>query len=300
MMNQHTLKKEYTFEGKGLHTGRYSHICIKPAPAGSGISFLRTDLGVTVPAQAKYVSSTQRSTALTFDGASVMTVEHILSALTGLGVDNALIETDAEEMPILDGSAALYVEAILNDGLEEQEAERVYLEISEAMEVEDVNSGSWLRITPADAPSVDIGIDFGSKVLGVQKVHWDETVSYADQIAPCRTFCFFHELEFLVSQGLVQGGDVDNAIVVVENPVSDEQIERVSRIFDKKDIKASDSGYLNNLELHFQDECGRHKMLDILGDLRLAGGFLKAHIEAYKPGHGINTLAAKAAQSKLK
>lgn len=299
-MNQRTLHKDYSFEGKGLHSGKFSHICLKPAAAGSGIRFVRTDLGVEIPAKAEYVSSTQRSTSLTLDGASVMTIEHVLSALTGLGVDNAIIETDAEEMPILDGSASLYVEAILQDGLEDQGVEREYLELSEAMEVEDVKSGSWLRLTPADAPSVDIEVDFGSKVLGVQKAHWDESVDYASQIASCRTFCFFHELEFLVSQGLVQGGDVDNAIVVVENPVSDEQLEKISKIFRKKDIKASESGYLNNLELRFEDECGRHKLLDILGDLRLVGGFLKAHIEAYKPGHGINTLAAKAAQSKLK
>ena len=296
-MKQRTVKKSYRFEGKSLHSGLYSTVCIKPAGSGSGIVFMRSDLGVEIPALAVNVVSTARSTILGQGKVTIGTVEHVLSALTGLGVDNALIEVSAPEMPILDGSALPYVEAIIADGLEEQDAERRYLELQEPVVVEDAASGSRIEVVPADKPSIDIEVDFNSKVLGVQTAHWDESVDFASQIAPCRTFCFFHELEPLLMAGLVKGGDLDNAIVVVENPVAPEHFEQVKKLFGTFDVAVKD-GYLNNVNLRFPNECARHKLLDILGDMRLAGGYLKAAVTAYKPGHGINTKAAKAVEEK--
>ena len=295
-MEQRTLNRTYTFEGKGLHTGCKSRILVAPAPAGSGIVFRRTDLGVDIPALADNVSSTARSTTISSDGASAGTIEHLMSALTGMGIDNVLISIDAAEMPILDGSALFYAQAFAADGLCFQGAPREYLRFSEPFEVRDEASGSFVRISPSDSFSIDLEVDFGSRVLGVQKVHWDESMDYASQIASCRTFCFFHELEYLLSQGLVKGGDVDNAIVVVEHPVTPEQVDRVAGIFNQPRLEITPEGYLSNLQLRFPDECGRHKLLDLIGDLRLCGGFMKAHVEAVKPGHSINTLAARAAR----
>ncbi|MCQ2177555.1 MAG: UDP-3-O-acyl-N-acetylglucosamine deacetylase [Bacteroidales bacterium] len=293
-MRQYTLKRKYCFEGKGLHTGAFSRIVVNPAEENTGIVFLRTDLGVRIPASAANVGPTMRSTTICSGDASVTTIEHIMSALTGLGVDNALIETDSAEMPILDGSAAPYVAAFASDGLQEQDAERRFVEISSEFEIRDEESGSWIRVTPADSLSFDVTVDFSSRVLGIQKVSWQEGEDYAREIAPSRTFCFFHELEYLASQGLVKGGDVDNAIVVVERPASREQVDGISRLFNREAVDVNGEGYLNNVELHFPDECGRHKLLDLIGDIRLSGGFPKARITAYKPGHKLNTMAAKA------
>ena len=224
-MNQQTLKTSYRFEGRGLHTGKYAHITLMPAPADYGIRFVRTDLGVEIPAIASKVTRTDRSTTIAEGEVSVITIEHLMSALTGLGVDNARIEIDNEEVPILDGSAERYVRAIAPDGLHEQDAERVWVELTETVEVEDPQTGSRIRIEPSATMSFCVEIDFNSHVLGVQKARWTEGADYVGQIAPCRTFVFMHELERLDAQGLVKGGDVDNAIVIVEHPVTPEQID---------------------------------------------------------------------------
>lgn len=277
-MKQRTLNNIYFFEGKGLHTGTYSHMKIMPAPVGSGIIFCRTDIGSRpeVKVLAENVSNTARSTTISCGDAVVVTTEHILSALNGLGVDNAYIEIDNLEVPILDGSARLYVEAILADGLLEQDADRKYIDIPYAVEVKDMKTGAWVRFEPAEKPSMDITVDFGSPVLGVQSAHWDEETDYAAEIAPCRTFCFYKEIEGLLKGGLIKGGDLDNALVI------------------------TDDGYMGNPVLHFNDECGRHKLLDLIGDMKLAGGYLKARITAFKSGHAINTKAAKALRATLK
>ena len=299
--NQHTLKKSYYFEGKGLHTGTYSHMKLMPAPADHGIKFRRTDLRSrpVIDALAENVTNTARSTTVSRDEAVAVTIEHIMSALTGLGVDNALIELDNIEVPILDGSARPYVEAISEDGLKDQGVPRVYIDIPQSLEIRDDRSGSWVRIEPAAGPSADITVDFNSRILGIQSAHWDEHTDYAREIGVCRTFCFFHEIEYLFRNNLIKGGDVDNAIVVVENTVTPEQLASVSRLFDLPGLTVTDEGYLNNLKLNFPDECGRHKLLDLLGDMRLAGGYLNARITAYKPGHSINTKAAKALRALL-
>ena len=277
-MNQQTLKNSYFFEGKGLHTGTYAHMKVLPAPADTGIRFYRMDLEnqPAVPALAENVTNTSRSTTISVGEAQVVTIEHIMSALTGLGVDNARIELDNQEVPILNGSAEPYVQAFQADGLEDQGVPRQYITLPLAIEVTDPRTGSWVKIEPADAPSAHISVDFNSPVLGIQQAHWDEQTDYAIEIAPCRTFCFYKEIEPMLKGGLIKGGDLSNALVVTE------------------------TGYMDNPTLHFPDECGRHKLLDLLGDFRLAGGYLNARITAFKPGHPINTKAAKAIRALLK
>ena len=298
---QQTLRKSYIFEGKGLHTGRVAKMVVKPAPADTGIRFRRTDIseGAYIDALAENVSNTARSTTISQGEASVSTIEHIMSALTGMGVDNAVIDIDNVEVPILDGSAKPYIDAIWADGFETQDAPRRYIELKEAVEIRNDEKGSVVRIEPADEFTYDIKIDFNSRVLGVQHATWDKSTVYAEEIGTCRTFVFFHEIEFLFNNGLVKGGDVDNAIVIVEHPVTDEQVKRMSELFNVPALKVREDGYLSNLRLRFQNECARHKLLDLIGDLRLCGGFLKAKVTAEKAGHGINTTAAKAVRNSL-
>ena len=273
-----------------------------PANVDEGIYFVRTDLpgNPVVHALAENISNTARSTTISEGASEAVTIEHIMSALSGLGVDNARIELEGREVPILDGSARLYVEAIVADGLVEQDAPRRYIALPETIEIKDPESGAFVRIEPAEVPSIDLTVDFNSRVLGVQKAHWDENTDYAGQIGSCRTFVFFHEIAFLAQKGLVKGGDVDNAIVIVEHPVTDEQIETICTLLDKPRLAVTSDGYLNNLQLRFPDECGRHKLLDLIGDLRLAGGYLRAKVTAFKSGHTINSLATKAVREAIK
>lgn len=301
MQLQQTLRKEYSFEGKGLHTGKVARMIVGPAPVDTGIIFRRTDLGegVLIEALAENVSSTARSTTISKGEASVSTIEHLLSALTGMGVDNAYVDIDNVEVPILDGSAKPYVDAIWADGFEQQDAPRRYIELKEAVEIVNEEKGSKVRIEPAEEFSYDIKVDFNSRVLGVQSAQWDPSVVYSQEIGVCRTFVFFHEIEFLFKNGLVKGGDVDNAIVIVEHPVSKEQVENMSRLFNVPALEVREDGYLSNLQLRFDNECARHKLLDLIGDLRLCGGFLKAKVIAEKAGHGINTTAAKAVRMSI-
>ncbi len=274
---------------------------IEPAPVDTGIRFIRTDVGENayVDALAENVSNTARSTTISCGEASVMTVEHVLSALTGMGVDNAFIRIDNVEVPILDGSAKPYIDAVWHDGLERQDAPRRYIEIRETVELRNEEKGSVIRIEPAEEFSYEIKVDFNSRVLGVQNARWDSSVIYPEEIGISRTFVFFHEIEYLFNNNLVKGGDVDNAIVIVEHPVTDEQVTRMSRLFNVPALEVREDGYLSNLVLRFPNECARHKLLDLIGDLRLCGGFLKAKVTAEKVGHGINTSAAKLVRQSL-
>ena len=301
LMNQRTLKKSYSFKGKGLHTGKPVNMTVRPAPENTGIVFIRTDIPgrPEIKALAHNVSKTDRSTTLCQDGIAVYTVEHILSALTGLGVDNAIIEIDNAEVPIMDGSARKYAVLIGKDGTTEQDAPRNYIDIKETIEVKDPESGSFVRIEPATEPDYNLTIDFGSHVLGIQEAHWDNSTDYLRQIAPCRTFCFLHEIEFLLANNLIKGGDMYNAIIIVEHPISDKQLQLLRDRFEMPDLAVTSEGYLSNIKLHFPNECGRHKMLDLIGDLRLCGGFLNAKVTAYKSGHTINTAAAKAIEQAV-
>ena len=301
MLMQQTLTKSYSFEGKGLHTGRVAKMTINPAPVDTGIRFRRTDIGedAIVDALAEFVSNTARSTTIANGEVSVATIEHVLSALTGMGVDNALIDIDNIEVPILDGSAKPYIDAIWADGFQQQDAPRRYIEIKKTIEIRNEEKGSLVRIEPAEEFSYDIMVDFNSRVLGVQHAQWNPSVTYAEEIGICRTFVFFHEIEFLFNNGLVKGGDVDNAIVIVEHPVTKEQVQHMSQLFNIPALEVREDGYLSNLTLRFPNECSRHKLLDLIGDLRLAGGFLKAKVTAEKAGHGINTEAARKIRENL-
>ena len=294
MQFQQTLIKSYSFEGKGLHTGKVAKMVVGPAPVNTGIVFRRVDLGddVMVEALAENVSNTARSTTISKGAASISTIEHIMSALTGLGIDNAYIDIDNIEVPILDGSAKPYIDAMWKDGVQVQDQLRKYIEVKETVVVENEN-GSVVRIEPAEEFSYNIKIDFNSRVLGVQNAVWDSSIEYAEEVGVCRTFVFFHELQFLYANNLVKGGDVDNAIVIVEHPVTDDQVMQMTQLFNVPALKVREDGYLSNLVLRFPNECARHKLLDLIGDLRLSGGFLKAKITAEKAGHGINTTAAR-------
>lgn len=302
MQLQQTLRKSYKFAGKGLHTGKSVKIKLNPAPVDTGIRFKRVDLPgePEIEALAEYVSSTARSTAISDGVCTVRTVEHILSALTGLGIDNALIELDNEEVPILEGSARSYTDAILNDGLKVQDAPRHFVDLKEEVEIINEKTGSVVRVTPANKLSYDLQIDFDSEVVGVQTAHWCPQQDYSKEIAPCRTFVFFHELEYLLNNNLIKGGDADNAIVIVEHPVSREQLDHMTTLFNKPKLRIDERGYLNNLRLYYPNECARHKLLDLIGDLRLCGGFLKARITAVRSGHTINTNTAKAIRELTK
>lgn len=272
-MKQHTLRAAYNFTGKGLHTGRPATIHLLPAPDDYGVVFQRTDLGqeVFVHPIVENVSRTNRSTTLSENGADIITPEHLLSALMGLKIDNVLVQMDAPEVPILDGSARPFVEAILRDGLLEQREERRFYTVNRHVEYEDSRSDARIVIDPAEGPEFDVTIDFSSKVLGVQQAHYDESIRYEDEIAPCRTFCFFQEVEFLLKRGLIKGGDLDNALVIDEP-----------------------RGYLGDKKLYFENECARHKLLDLIGDFALLGMPLKGRVTAYKPGHRTNTGAVAA------
>ncbi len=292
-MKQHTLKKSYEFRGKGLHTGAPGCLRIEPAPAGHGILFQRTDIDgcPTVRAIASNVGDVSFNTTLEENGVKVVLVEHILSALSGLGVDNALLKIDNVEVPVLDGSAAPFAEAIAADGLLEQDADRRFLEVKEAFTYRDDRSDAWVRVEPCDRFEASLTIDFNSPVVGVQTCVFDPTVDYLTQIAPCRTFCFFSQLEQLAAAGLVRGGDMDNAIVIVDREADEASVQRVARIFNARDIEVR-QGYLSNVDLHFDNECARHKMLDLIGDFSLPGAPLKARITAFKTGHRVNNAVA--------
>lgn len=298
---QKTLKKEYIFEGKGLHSGRNVRMRLIPAPVNHGVKFQRTDIGedAVIDAVADYVTVTQRGTTLEKGEVRISTLEHLMSALIGLGVDNVLVSLDSFEVPILDGSALPYVQSICADGLQEQDAPRKYYRIKEPVHYRDEATGSEIMILPADDFSVDLTIDFNSHVLGVQKMHLDSSVDFATEIAPCRTFVFFHELEFLFRNNLIKGGDLENALVIVEHPVPEEDLARMSALFNVDKVDRLPEGYLNNVKMHFPDECVRHKMLDLLGDLSLIGCRIKGHVIAEKSGHRINTLVARIVRERI-
>lgn len=293
--NQHTLKCKYTFTGKGLHTGRNVTMTIEPAPVDHGIKFRRVDLGedAVIDALVDYVTTTARGTTLEKGDVKISTLEHLMATFSGLGIDNALVNIDAQEVPILDGSAKPYVDAICADGTVEQDAPRKYVELKEKVVYRDEKTGSEIIIMPDDHFSVDLMIDFNSKVLGNQYSRLDGNTDFAKDLAPCRTFVFFHELEPLFRNNLIKGGDLDNAIVIVEHPVPQEELDRLAAVFNTSSLERAPEGYLNHLELRFQNECARHKLLDLIGDFSLVGMPIKGKVIAYKSGHRINTEVAK-------
>ncbi len=287
---QQTLGGSISFSGKGLHTGVVVNMTVNPAPENNGIVFRRVDIEgqPTVPALCEYVTDTSRGTTIESGEAKVSTIEHIVSALWSMGVDNAVIDIDGPETPIMDGSAREYVQRISEVGIVEQSADRKYYEVTEKQVYTIPDKGVAIIIYPDDEFSVSVHVDYNSKVIGNQYATLDLYNDYVENIAPCRTFVFLHELEPLLKMNLIKGGDLDNAIVVVENPVSDEQLEHLKRVFNKDDIKVT-GGYLNNLQLRASNELARHKLLDLLGDFALLGMRIKGRVWASRPGHYANT-----------
>ena len=287
---QQTLNDSISFSGKGLHTGVTVNMTVNPAADNHGIVFRRVDLEdkPTVPALCEYVTDTSRGTTIEKGEAKVSTIEHIISALWTMGVDNALIDIDGPETPIMDGSAREYAAEIERVGIVEQKADRKYYEVTEKQVYTIPDKGVAIIIYPDDEFTVSVHVDYNSKVIGNQYATLDMFNEYKDNIAPCRTFVFLHELEPLLKMNLIKGGDLDNAIVVVENPVSDEQLDHLKKIFGKDDIRVT-GGYLNNLQLRASNELARHKLLDLLGDFALLGMRIKGRIWASRPGHYANT-----------
>jgi UDP-3-O-[3-hydroxymyristoyl] N-acetylglucosamine deacetylase / 3-hydroxyacyl-[acyl-carrier-protein] dehydratase len=299
---QHTIKEEISISGAGIHTGQSVTMVVKPAAPNAGISFQRVDLPgkPIVKADVDFVVETNRSTTIENNGARVSTIEHLMASLVGMGVDNALVEIDGEEVPILDGSAEPFVEALEKVGTEKQNAAKVYYSIEQNITFVDDEKKVEMVALPYHQYRINTLIDFNSPVLGTQHAALKNISDFKKEIAPCRTFCFFHELEWLISNNLIKGGDINNAIVVVDKEVTPQQVEKISKVFHKRDVQISSEGILNNLELRFPNEPARHKLLDVVGDLALVGIPFKAHIIANRPGHSSNVQFAKKIKEHLK
>jgi len=301
-LKQQTLKAPLTFKGKGLHSGADVVMTLRPADIDHGIVFKRVDLAgePLIEALAENVAETSRGTTIEKNGARVSTIEHVMAAAWSCGIDNLLIEINAPEAPIMDGSAQEYAREIMQTGLVEQACERKYFEVSEKTSFAIPEKGVEITIYPDDEYSLSVHIDYNSKVLGNQYATFGPNDDFVTQIAPCRTFVFLHELEPLLNRNLIKGGDLDNAIVIVENEISEDEFRRLEGIFQrKKEIRVT-SGYLNNLELRFQNEPARHKLLDMLGDLALLGQRIKGKVIATRPGHYANTELTKLLKKNIR
>ena len=299
---QQTIKKEATLSGVGLHSGKTVTVKFLPAAANHGIKFQRLDLEgqPIIPADCDLVSTVQRGTTLEKGAASVATVEHLMSALVGLQIDNCLVQIDSGEVPIMDGSAKYFVEALEKVGLQEQAEERDIFELRENIHYADKDSGVEYLAMPSNRYKVTALIDYKSEVLGQQHATLDKVTDFKNEIAPSRTFAFLHELETLYAAGLIRGGDLNNAIVVVDKPVSKEEQKKLADMFNKPDIKVVEEGILNNVELYHHNEPARHKLLDVIGDLGLIGTPIHANIIATKPGHKHNVEFAKILKAHIK
>ncbi|MFN5421993.1 MAG: bifunctional UDP-3-O-[3-hydroxymyristoyl] N-acetylglucosamine deacetylase/3-hydroxyacyl-ACP dehydratase [bacterium] len=299
---QHTLRNSISISGTGLHTGILVDMTLNPANPGFGIQFKRIDLPgqPVIKADCDLVTDTSRGTTLEDNGAKISTVEHILAALVGMGVDNCQIDINGPEIPIIDGSSQPFIEIIEEAGVEEQEAAKHWYTIDTNISYYHEDKRVEMVAMPAVEYKVTTLIDFNSPVLGTQHAGLKNISEFKDEIAPCRTFCFLHELEALLANNLIKGGDVNNAIVVVDKAVTDDEMQRLAKIFKKDKIEVKSEGYLNNLELRFPNEPARHKLLDVIGDLALIGFPIKAHIIANRPGHFSNVEFAKVIKQYIK
>ncbi|SHI33596.1 3-hydroxyacyl-[acyl-carrier-protein] dehydratase /UDP-3-O-[3-hydroxymyristoyl] N-acetylglucosamine deacetylase [Tangfeifania diversioriginum] len=296
VVKQKTLANSFKIEGKGLHTGVDVVMNFLPAPENHGFKFKRVDLEeqTIIDADVDLVVDTSRGTLLEKDGARIGTIEHALAALIGMDLDNVLIEVNNEEAPIMDGSSKYFVEAIENAGIVEQDAEREYFEIKEKIEIFDEKSGAEIIALPDDDYHINVMISFKSRVLNNQYATLESISKFKEEIANCRTFVFLHELEFLLNNNLIKGGELNNAIVIIDKEVTQEELDRLADLFHHDRVEVKPQGILNNLDLHFDNECARHKLLDVIGDLALCGKHIKGRIIASKPGHRPNTLFAQA------
>ncbi|XHP75391.1 UDP-3-O-acyl-N-acetylglucosamine deacetylase [Arenibacter antarcticus] len=292
---QRTIAKEVTLQGVGLHTGQNVTLKFVPAPENYGYAFKRVDLEgePLIEADANYVVNTQRGTNLEKRGVKIQTSEHVLAALVGLEIDNVLIELDAPEPPIMDGSSKFFVEALESAGIVEQEAARKEYIVKDVISYKDEATGSEITIIPSDTYQVTTMVDFGTKVLGTQNATLENLKDFKTEIADARTFSFLHELEMLLDHGLIKGGDLNNAIVYVDKEISEATMKKLEKSFNKKKLSIKPNGILDNLTLHHPNEAARHKLLDVIGDLALTGTRIRGKVIANKPGHFVNTQFAK-------
>ncbi|MBK9103102.1 MAG: bifunctional UDP-3-O-[3-hydroxymyristoyl] N-acetylglucosamine deacetylase/3-hydroxyacyl-ACP dehydratase [Saprospiraceae bacterium] len=300
-MKQQTLARSFSLEGVGLHTGKSVIIQFEPAEVNHGIRFMRVDMKdqPILTADVNQVVSTNRGTTIRNGEAQISTVEHVLSALTGTGVDNVLIKVNGPEIPIMDGSAIDFVEGILGAGIMAQDSDREYFEIEEPISFRDEVTGTELLALPGDKFEVTAMIDFNSQILGHQYASLQHIEDYATQIAPCRTFVFVRELEQLFDQNLIKGGDLDNAVVIADRLMDQDELDRLAKKLGKQSIKVEKTGILNTTSLKFENEPARHKLLDVLGDLTLLGRPIKGKIVARKPGHTANIEFTKLLKRKM-
>jgi len=299
---QKTIQNEISLVGVGLHTGKKVKITFKPAPENSGFIFVRTDLEGQphIEANANYVTSTQRGTNLEKNGVVVNTSEHVLAAVVGCGIDNIIMEIDSPEPPILDGSSKFFVEALEKSGVIEQNAEVEVYAVKEIISFKDEETGSEIMIMPSDNYEITTIIDFGTKILGTQNATLKDIGDFKNEIAAARTFSFLHEIEMLLDNDLIKGGDLNNAIVYVDQKLSEKTMKKLSKAFKKDSVKIKPNGILDNLTLHWANEAARHKLLDVIGDLALIGTKIKGKVIATKPGHKINTQFAKKLMKMIK
>lgn len=295
MGKQRTIANEITLKGVGLHTGENVTMKFVPAPENHGFAFKRVDLegGPIIEADANFVVNTQRGTNLEKRGVKIQTSEHVLAALVGMEIDNVLIELDAPEPPIMDGSSKYFVEAIEKAGILEQEAEIDEYVVKEVITYKDEATGSDITLIPSDEYKITTMVDFGTKILGTQNATLETISDFKAEISEARTFSFLHELEMLLENGLIKGGDLNNAIVYVDKEISASTMKKLQKAFKKEKLSVKPNGILDNLTLHQPNEAARHKLLDVIGDLALAGTRIKGKVIANKPGHHVNTQFAK-------
>ncbi|MFN3755069.1 bifunctional UDP-3-O-[3-hydroxymyristoyl] N-acetylglucosamine deacetylase/3-hydroxyacyl-ACP dehydratase [Flavobacterium sp.] len=295
MVKQKTIQNEVSLTGVGLHTGKEVKMTFKPAPINNGYTFVRVDLegSPIIEADANYVVNTQRGTNLEKLGVKIQTSEHVLAAFVGCDVDNVIIELNESEPPIMDGSSKFFVEAIEKAGIVEQDAERCYYVVKEVISFTDETTGSEILVMPSDDYQVTAMVDFGTKVLGTQNATLKNISDFKTEISDARTFSFLHELETLLDNGLIKGGDLNNAIVYVDKEISEKTMNNLKVAFGKDKISVKPNGILDNLTLHYPNEAARHKLLDVIGDLALIGTRIKGKVIANKPGHFVNTQFAK-------
>lgn len=301
VVRQCTIRSEVTISGVGLHTGAMTNLTFRPAPENHGYKFQRVDMPgkPIVEADVDNVSDTDRGTTISKNGAKISTIEHVLAALAGMEIDNVLMEIDGPEVPIMDGSARPFIEILEKAGKQEQKEERHYYYLSENITYEDPKRKTEMLAVPSEDFRLTVMVDYNSDLLGTQHATLYNIGEFKSEICESRTFCFLHELEMLLEHNLIKGGDINNAIVVVDRPVSQDKLDKLAKIFNKPKVTA-ERGFLNNAKLRFQNEPARHKLLDIVGDLALVGAPLKGHILAARPGHVANVEFARKIKDLMK
>ena len=302
MSNQHTISKPVTLKGVGIHTGQEVNLTFKPTKENQGYVFCRVDLPEKplIEASINFVVNTDRGTNLDKNGIKIRTSEHVLAALVGMGIDNILIELDAPEPPIMDGSSKYFVEALKKAGIKKQDAVREEYVVKEPISYYDEDSGSDITVIPSENYEVTAMVNFGTKILGTQNATMKNISQFNDEFSNARTFSFLHEIEMLLDNGLIKGGDLNNAIVYVDKELSDETMLKLKKAFNKEKLSVQSNGILDNLKLHYPNEAARHKLLDVIGDLALLGTRIKGKVIANKPGHYVNTMFAKHLSSIIK